>query len=89
MNRYDELIERWGGAIMGAVLVSLPLAGWVYRGSLSWMDSIVALIGIAALVLAVEDFVRRRQLARALQAPRSGGRHTVCPRSGEPLTEEL
>ena len=82
MNRYDKLIERWGAPIMGTVLVSLPLAGWVYRGSLSWMDSIVALIGVAALVLAVEDFVRRRQLARALQTPRSGGRHTGCPRPG-------
>ena len=88
MNRYDEKIERWGGAIMGTVLVALPVAGWIYRGSLSWMDSVVGLIGIAALVLAVEDFLRRRQLTRALQTPRSGGRHTVCPRSGEPLMEE-
>jgi hypothetical protein len=88
MNGYDKLIERWGAAIMGIILVALPLAGWLYRGSLSWMDSVVALIGIAALVLAVEDFLRRRQLARALQTPRAGGRHTVCPRSGEPLMEE-
>ena len=88
MNRYDKLIERWGAPIMGIVLVFLPLAGWLYRGSLSWMDSIVALVGIAALALAVEDFVRRRQLARALQTPPSGGRHMVCPRSGEPLTED-
>jgi hypothetical protein len=68
MNRYDGLIERWGGAFMGTVLVALPLAGWVYRGSLSWMDSVVGLIGIAALVLAAEDFLRRRALTRALQA---------------------
>jgi hypothetical protein len=49
------------------------------------MDSVVALIGIAALVLAVEDFLRRRDLARVLKASLAGGRHTVCPRSGEPL----
>jgi hypothetical protein len=88
MNRYDEKIERWGGAILGTVLVALPVAGWIHRGSLSWMDSVVGLIGIAALVLAVEDFLRRRHLARALQTPRAGGRHTVCPRSGEPLMKE-
>lgn len=71
MNRHYQLIERWGGAIAGIVLVALPLAGWVYRGSLSWIDSVVALIGIAAVVLAVEDFVRRRRLARVAQMPQS------------------
>ena len=88
MNKHYERVERWSTAITGAVLVALPVAGWIYRGSLSWMDSVVALIGMAALVLAVEDFRRRRHLARALKAPRVGGRHTVCPRSGELLMEE-
>ena len=51
MNRNHEPIERWTAAMAGSVLVAVPLAAWGYRGSLSWMDSIVALIGIAALVL--------------------------------------
>jgi hypothetical protein len=89
MNKHHELIERWGAALMGTVLVALPVAGWIHRGSLGRMDIVVALIGMAALVLAVEDFRRRRHLARILKAPRAGGRHTVCPRSGEPLMGEV
>jgi hypothetical protein len=64
MNGYHERIERWVAVITGTVLIALPAAGWIYRASLSWMDSVVALIGIAALVLAVEDFLRRRHLGR-------------------------
>ncbi|HXV12543.1 MAG TPA: hypothetical protein VD839_17210 [Burkholderiales bacterium] len=87
MNKHHSRIERWGGAAAGIVLVTLPLAGWSYRGSVSWMDIIVALAGIAALVLVVEDLLRRRHLARALKSPRSARRHAVCPRSGEPLED--
>ena len=65
MNNYQHR-ERWAGAVTGAVLVAPALAGWFYRGSPSWMEMIVALIGVAALLLAVEDFLRRRQLRRAL-----------------------
>jgi ABC-type enterobactin transport system permease subunit len=70
MNRDEEFVEGWGAAITGTVLVALPLAGWAYRGTLSWMDIVVVLIGITALVFALEDFLRRRQLMRALQTPR-------------------
>ena len=45
MNNYRRWIQRWAGA----VLVAAALAGWVYRGSPSWMEIIVALIGIGAL----------------------------------------
>lgn len=83
-----ELIELWGAAIAGTVLVALPAAIWAFRGSLSWMDTIVALIGIASLVLAVEGFLRRRQRLRALRTARSRARHMVCPRSGELLVED-
>lgn len=70
MNRDEEFVEGRGAAITGTVLVALPLAGWAYRGTLTWMDIVVALIGITALVFAPEDFLRRRQLMRALQTPR-------------------
>jgi hypothetical protein len=85
MKRHHNRIERWGRAAAGIVLVTVPLAGWSYRGSVSWMDIVVALAGIAALALVVEDLLRRRHLARALESPPSRRRHTVCPRSGEPL----
>jgi|SRR5688572_97972 hypothetical protein len=65
MNNYHYWIERCAGAVTGAVLVAPALAGWVYRGPPSWMEIVVALIGIAALVLAVQDFLRRRQLRRS------------------------
>ena len=88
MNRYEKLIERYGAVFTGTALVGLPAGGWFYRGTLSWMDVIVALIGIAAVASAVEDFMRRRHLARSLRArPGPRGRHTVCPRSGEPRVE--
>lgn len=89
MNRQYGRIEPWGAAITGVVLVGLPAVGWIYGGSLSWMDSVVALIGIAALVSAVESLLRRRRLTRALQTPQVRGRHAVCPRSGEPLMEDV
>jgi len=67
MNRHEKLVECGTAAITGAVLVAVPLAGWVDLGSLGWRDAIVALVGIAALVLAVAHFLRWRQLGRALQ----------------------
>jgi predicted MFS family arabinose efflux permease len=67
MNRHEKLIEFATAAMTGAVLVAVPLAGWLYRGSLGWRDAIVALVGIAALVLAGAHFLRWRELGRALQ----------------------
>lgn len=57
---YFEVIERHGAVVTGTVLIGLPAASWLYRGTLSWMDVVVALIGIAAFASAVEDFARRR-----------------------------
>jgi hypothetical protein len=33
MNKHHELIERWGAALMGTVLVALPVAGWIHEAS--------------------------------------------------------
>jgi hypothetical protein len=54
MNKHPSRIERWGGAAAGIVLVAVPLAGWAYGGSVSWMDIVVALTGIAALAVVVD-----------------------------------
>jgi hypothetical protein len=95
MQRYYERVEsspnrvgsseRWSAAVAGAVLVAVPASAWVFRGWLSWMEVVVAMVGIASMAVAVLGFVRRRP--RSLQAARPSRRHTVCPRSGEPLTE--
>lgn len=99
MPEYYELIEarlsrarrrrnadRWGAAIAGGVLFALPVGGALYRGSLGWMDVVVAIIGMAGLAVAAAGFMRTRPCA-SFEEPRSSSRHTVCPRSGEPLTE--
>jgi hypothetical protein len=99
MPKYYELIEsrlirarrsrnadHWGAAIAGGILFALPTAGALYRGSFGWMDVVVAVIGVASLVSAAEGFMRSRP--QSFKAPRSTGRHTVYPRSAEPLLEE-
>lgn len=67
MNRHEKLIECATAAVTGAFLVAVPLTAWVDRGPLGWRGAIVALVGIAALVLAVAHFLRWRKLGRALQ----------------------
>jgi hypothetical protein len=51
---YFEVIERHSAVVTGTVLIGLPAASWLYRGTLSWMDVVVALIGIAAFASAAE-----------------------------------
>lgn len=51
--------DRWGAAIAGAILFALPMAAGFYRGSLAWMDLVVALMGIGALAVAADSFTRR------------------------------
>ena len=51
--------DRWGAAMAGGVLFALPMAGGLYRGSLGWMDAVVAIMGVAALAVAADSFARR------------------------------
>lgn len=60
------LVERWGGLVSGIVLLALPLARWFFAGSLGWIDIVVGGVGVGALMLALEDFLRRRALARLI-----------------------
>jgi hypothetical protein len=93
MSKYYERVEsrnrnadHWGAAIVGSILFGLPIAGAFYRGTFGWMEIVVAVIGVASVVTAAEGFMRRRPRPLS-KAPRSTGRHTVDPRSGEPLPE--
>lgn len=75
MYGFHGLVERWGALASGIVLFALPSARWYFGGPLGWMDMIVGGVGIGALLLALEDFLRRRSVAPS------------CPHCGAPLLE--
>ena len=50
--------DHWFAAIAGGILVAVPVAACLYRGSLGWMEVVVALMGFASLATAVQGFVR-------------------------------
>lgn len=64
-SRNSRSSDRWGAAVAGGILFALPMAGALYRGSLGWMDAVVAVMGIAALAVAADSFARHS----ALQVP--------------------
>jgi hypothetical protein len=82
MYGFHALVERWGTLVSGLVLFALPLARGYFAGPLGWIDMVVGGVGIAALLLALEDFLRRRALARRIgkQDAYRGGK---CPHCGE------
>jgi hypothetical protein len=84
MNGFHELVDRWGALASGIVLLALPSARWLYGAPLSWVDILVGGVGVAALLLALEDSLRRRALARAIRRKPAS---VACPRCGEPLAE--
>lgn len=57
--------DRWGAAIAGGILFALPMAGALYRGSLGWIDVVVAIMGIAGLAVAADSFARTSALGGA------------------------
>jgi hypothetical protein len=87
MNAFNDFFERWGALVSGIALLAVPLARWSFGGSFVWIDIVVGGIGIAALLLGVEDFLRRRDLARAIGKPAPRSRRGACPHCGEPLPE--
>ena len=52
MNKHYEPGESWHAAIAGSILFAVPIAGGFYRGWFGWMEVVVAVIGVAALVAA-------------------------------------
>ena len=64
MTRLHDLFEHWGSLFAAFVLLGLAAAGWSYRGVVSSMDIVVGGIGLGALLVAVDDFLGRRELAR-------------------------
>ena len=76
MYGFHGVVERWGALFVGIVLLALPAARLLFTGSLGWIEIVVGGIGVAALLLALEDFLR---------APRP--RPSACPHCGEPLLE--
>ncbi|MGH8631525.1 MAG: hypothetical protein ACREU7_12295 [Burkholderiales bacterium] len=61
--------EHWGAAIGGGVLAAVPAAAWLYRGSPSWMDVVVAVIGTAMLVATGSELARSPGRARSGSEP--------------------
>ena len=58
-RKRDARPDRWGAAMAGGILFAVPMAGGLYRGSLGWMDAVVAIMGVAALAVAADSFARR------------------------------
>ena len=58
MKKHYERTDHWGAAFAGTVLFALASAGALYRGSFGWMDAIVGAMGIAALAVAADSFLR-------------------------------
>lgn len=50
--------DHWVAAIVGGILIAVPAAAGLYRGSLGWMEVVVALMGFASLATAVQGFAR-------------------------------
>ena len=75
MYGFHGLVDRWGAHASAIVLLALPLARWSFGAPLEWMDMVVGGIGIGALLVALEDFLRRRGVARS------------CPDRAGPLME--
>ena len=64
-SRNSPSSDRWGAAIAGGILFALPMAGALYRGSLGWIDVVVAIMGIAGLAVAADGFARTSALEGA------------------------
>ena len=63
------------------VLLALPVAGWSVGRPFNPIDIVVGGVGIGALLVAVDGFLRHRELAR--HEPKRAAR----PRSSAPLAE--
>jgi hypothetical protein len=58
MKKHDLHADRWGAVLAGIALLALPMSAALYRGAFSWLDVVVALMGIGALAAAADSFVR-------------------------------
>jgi hypothetical protein len=76
--------DRWGAAMAGGILFALPMAGGLYRGSLGWIDAVVAIVGVAALAVAADSFARRNRRPEASSEVSCAppGTSSGCPRVG-------
>ena len=73
MNAIHYFINRWAALLIGIVLLSLPIGRWASVGSIGPMEIVVGGVGIGALLVAVDEFLREPARRRA------------CPHCGEPL----
>ena len=64
MYAIHGLFERWGALLAGIVLFALPVAGWSFGRPFHPIDVVVGGMGIGALLVAVDGFLRHRELAR-------------------------
>jgi hypothetical protein len=69
MYAIHGLFERWGALVTGIVLFALPVVGWSFGRPFNPMDVVVGGIGIGALLVAVDGFLRHRALARHERRP--------------------
>ena len=63
MYAIHGLFERWGALVTGIVLFALPVAGWAFGRPFNPIDIVVGGIGIGALLVAVDGFLRHREVA--------------------------
>jgi hypothetical protein len=87
MYAINGLFERWGALVIGIVLVGLPVGGWIFARPFNPVDIIVGGVGIGALLVAVDDFLRRRELARLNAEAASPSHLSACPHCGHSLPE--
>ena len=69
MYAIHGLFERWGALVTGIALFALPVGGWAFGRPFNPMDVVVGGVGIGALLVAVDDFLGRRKLARHARKP--------------------
>lgn len=81
MYAIHGLFERWGALVAGIVLFALPVAGWSLGRPFNPIDVVVGGTGIGALLVAVDGFLRHRELARHER------KRAARPRSGAALAE--
>jgi hypothetical protein len=69
MYAIHGLFERWGALATGLVLFALPVVGWSFGRPFNPIDVVVGGMGLGALLVAVDGFLRQREHAPHERTP--------------------